>query len=110
MNDEFAHQHNFPHYQLKTPKTVEVINGRPISSSDITEYIYIDYTIGNHHEKLVTYMASIGHYPLILRIPLLKKHDVNINFPKMDIQFPSPNCLTYQSKITPIPIKGITIP
>jgi hypothetical protein len=26
----------------------------------------------------------------------------------MDIQFPSPNCLAHQSKITPTPIKGIT--
>jgi hypothetical protein len=33
---------------------------------------------------------------------------MSINFPKMDIQFPSPNCLAHQSKITPIPIKGIT--
>jgi hypothetical protein len=28
----------------------------------------------------------------------------------MDIQFPSPNCLAHRSKITPIAIKGITIP
>jgi hypothetical protein len=27
MNDEFARQYNFPHYQLKNPKTVEVIDG-----------------------------------------------------------------------------------
>jgi hypothetical protein len=27
MNDEFARQHNFPGYQFKTPKTVEVIDG-----------------------------------------------------------------------------------
>jgi hypothetical protein len=67
-------------------------------------------TIGDHHEKPVTYVASISHYPLILGIPWLKKHDVNINFPRMDIQFPSPNCLAHQSKITPTPIKGITIP
>jgi hypothetical protein len=33
---------------------------------------------------------------------------ININFPKMDIQFPSPNCLAHRSKITPTPIKGIT--
>jgi hypothetical protein len=45
----------------------------------------------------------------MLRIPWVKKHDVNINFPKMDIQFPLPNCLAYLSKITPIPIKGITM-
>jgi hypothetical protein len=53
-------------------------------------------------------MASNCHYPLILGIPWLKNHDVSINFPKMDIQFPSPNCLTHQSKITLTPIKGIT--
>jgi hypothetical protein len=52
-------------------------------------------------------VASIGHYPLILGIPWLKKHDVSINFPKMDIQFPCPNCLSHRSKITPTPIKGI---
>jgi hypothetical protein len=27
MNDEFIRQHNFPHYQLKDPKTVKVIDG-----------------------------------------------------------------------------------
>jgi hypothetical protein len=32
---------------------------------------------------------------------------MNINFPKMDIQFPCPNCLAYRSKVTPIDIKGI---
>jgi hypothetical protein len=95
MNDKFTCQYNFPHYQLKTPKTIKVIDRQPISSSDITEYIHIDCTIGDHHEKLVAYVVSIGHYPLILRIPWLKKHDVNINFPKIDIQFPSPNCLTH---------------
>jgi hypothetical protein len=57
----------------------------------------------------MTYVASIGHYRLILGIPWLKKHDVNINFPKMDIQFPSRNCLAHHSKVTPTPIKGITM-
>jgi hypothetical protein len=108
INDEFACQHNFPHYQLKNPKTIEVIDRQPIFSSDITEYVYIDCTISNHYENLIAYVASIGHYPLILGIPWLKKHDMSINFPKMDIQFPLPNCLAHRSKITPTPIKGIT--
>jgi hypothetical protein len=95
MNDEFAYQYNFPYYQLKTPKTIEVINRQPISSGDITEYVHIDYTIGDHYKKPIAYVASISHYPLILGILWLKKYDVNINFPKMDIQFPLPNCLTY---------------
>jgi hypothetical protein len=54
-------------------------------------------------------MASIGYYPLILRKPWLKQYNMSINFPKLDIQFPLPNCLTHQSKITPIPIKEITM-
>jgi hypothetical protein len=107
MKEEFACQYNFPCYQLKTPKTIEVIDRQPISSGNITEYIHIDYTIGDYHEKLIAYVASISHDPLVLRIQWLKKHDVNINFPKMDIQFPCRNCLPYQSKVTLIPIKGI---
>jgi hypothetical protein len=27
MNDAFAHQYNFPYYQLKPPKTINVIDG-----------------------------------------------------------------------------------
>jgi hypothetical protein len=38
VNEAFTRQHNFPRYQLKDPKTVEVIDGRPISSGDIMEY------------------------------------------------------------------------
>jgi hypothetical protein len=108
MNKEFARQHNFPHYQLKTPKTIEVIDGHPISSGDIMEYVHIDCTIGNHHESLVAYIALIGHYPLVLRLPWLKKHDVNVNFAKMDIPFTLPNCLPHRTTLTPQHIKGIT--
>jgi hypothetical protein len=107
MNDKFACQYNLLHYKLKTPKTIEVIAGQPISSGDITKYIHIDYTIGDHHKKLIACVASISHYPLVLRIPWLKNHQMSINFPKMAIEFPFPNCLTHQSKITPTLIKGI---
>jgi hypothetical protein len=71
------------------------------------EYDLINCTIGDHNEQLIAYVASIGHYPLVLGIPSLKKHDVNINFAKMGIQFLSPNCLPHHTRITPAPIKGI---
>jgi hypothetical protein len=41
MNEAFACQYNFPYYELKNPKIVDVINGYPISSGDITEYIEV---------------------------------------------------------------------
>jgi hypothetical protein len=50
MNEAFARQHNFPRYQLKNPKTVQVIDGHPISLGDITEYIEVQCSIGDHHE------------------------------------------------------------
>jgi hypothetical protein len=107
MNEAFTHQHNFPHYQLKNPKTVEVIDGCPISLGDITEYIEVQYTIGDHHETLTTYLTSLRYYPLVLGIPWLKRHNVTINFAKNDIQFCSPGCLHYHAMVTPIPIKGL---
>jgi hypothetical protein len=41
MNEALAHQYNFSHYQLKNPKTVEVIDSHPISLGDITEYVEV---------------------------------------------------------------------
>jgi hypothetical protein len=108
MNEAFAHQHNFPHHKLKNPETVEVIDGHPISSGDITEYVEIQCTIGDHHELLTTYLTSLGHYPLVLGIPWLKRYDITINFAKNDIQFSSPGCLPHQTMVTPIPVKGVT--
>ena len=107
MNEDFARQHNFPRYQLKNPKMVEVIDGRPISSGDITEYVEVECTIGDHHELLTAYVTRLGHYPLVLGIPWLRKHDVTINFADNDIKFSSPNCLPHRTTLTPTPVKGI---
>jgi hypothetical protein len=108
MNEALAYQHNFPHYQLKNPKTVEVIDGYPISLGDITEYVEVQCTIGDHYETLTTYLTSLRHYPLILGIPWLKKHDVAINFTKNDIQFSLPGYLPHHTMVTPVPIKELT--
>jgi hypothetical protein len=108
INEAFAYQHNLPRYQLKNPKTVEVIDGHPISSGNITEYVEVQCTIGDHHETLTAYLTSLGHYPLVLGIPWLKKHDVTINFAKNDIQFSSPGCLPHCTMVTPGPVKGLT--
>jgi hypothetical protein len=108
MNEAFTCQYNFPRYQLKNPKTVEVIDGYPISSGDITEYVEIQYTIGDHHKTLTAYLTSLGHYPLVLGIPWLNKHDVAINLAKNDIQFSSRGCLPDHAMVTPVLIKGLT--
>jgi hypothetical protein len=97
INEAFIHQYNFPHYQLKNPKILQVIDGYPISSRDITKYIEVQSTIGNHHKTLTAYLSSLGYYPLILGIYWLKRHDVNIYFTKNDIQFSLPECLPHHA-------------
>jgi hypothetical protein len=84
------------------------MDGHPISSGDITEYIKVQCMIGDHHEILTAYLTSLRHYPLVLGIPWLKRHDVTINFAKNDIQFYSPRCLPHHTMVTPIPVKGLT--
>jgi hypothetical protein len=108
MNEAFACQHNFPHHQLKNPKIVEVIDGCPISSGDIIEYVEIQCIIADHYKSLTAYLMSLGYYPLVFGIPWLKRHDVTINFAKNDIQFSSPRYLPHQTMVTPVPVKGLT--
>jgi len=36
INENFIHQHKFPHYRLNPPRDLEVIDGRPIESGQIT--------------------------------------------------------------------------
>jgi hypothetical protein len=43
-NKDFSHEYNLLHYQLKPPKTIKVIDGYPISCTEIAKYLHIDYT------------------------------------------------------------------
>jgi hypothetical protein len=85
MNEAFTCQYKFPHYELKNPKTVDVINGHPISSGNIAEYIKVQYPIGDYYKTLIAYLTLLGHYPLILGIPWLKRYDITITFTNDDI-------------------------
>jgi hypothetical protein len=73
---------------------------------NITEYVEVQCTIGDHYDTLTAYLTSLGHYPLILGIPWLNRYDVTINFTTNDIQFSSPRYLPHHAMITPIPIQG----
>jgi hypothetical protein len=108
MNEAFTYQYNFPHYPLKNPKTVEVINSYPISLGNIIEYVEVQCMSGDDHETLTAYLMSLRYYPLILGVPWLKRYDVTINFANNDIQFSSPGYLSHHAMVTPIPIKGLT--
>ena len=71
IDENFARQHNFPLYRLQTPRDLEVIDGRPIESGQITHITKISCQIQDHHEILSAFVTKLGHYPHVLGIPWL---------------------------------------
>jgi predicted aspartyl protease len=80
IDQDFANHHHLPLHPLKTPHTLEVIDGRRISSGDITHIAEGYLSIQEHWEKLPMFVTKLGHYPIVLGIPWLKQHDLAIRF------------------------------
>ena len=63
----------------------------------------------NGHEKMLpAFITQLGHYPLVLGKPWLKRHDISIRFATNTIIFDLPYCLNNCAKRV-VQIKGITI-
>lgn len=108
IDEEFVRQHNLPTYQLRTPRALEVIDGRPIASGDITHMVKIPIAIGGHYETLPAFVTKLGHYRLVLGIPWMKRHDITINFATSTLSFASSHCKQHclRSPRACIPVKA----
>ena len=108
IDDEFVRYYFLPRYHVKTERELEVINGRLIKSENITYMIKISLSIKGHEERMPAFITHLGHYPLVLRKPWLKRHDVSIRFATDMVIFDSPyylnNCTEHG-----VQIKGIII-
>ena len=94
IDKDYAHHHNLPLHSLKEPRHLEVIDGRPIDSGDITHVVKVGLNINGHYEQLSAYVTKLGHYPLVLGIPWLRHHNPLIDWAKDTIDFVSPRCTT----------------
>jgi hypothetical protein len=92
IDEEFVRQHNLPKYSLRVPRALEVIDGRPIASGDITHLVKVPMQIGGHQELLPAFVTRLGHYPLVMGIPWLKRHDVTLGFQDHTVKFASQYC------------------
>ena len=90
VDRDIVRQYNLPLTLLKNPRRLEVIDGRPIDSGDITHIVKIGLNINGHFENLSAYVTKLGHYPLVLGIPWLHHHNPAINWEKYTIDFVSP--------------------
>jgi hypothetical protein len=95
IDKDFARHHQLPLTPLQNPRSLEVIDGRPISSGDITHTISITLSINEHQEKLRMFVTKLGHYPIVLGIPWMDLHDINIRFCSRTVTFGSQYCSTH---------------
>ena len=111
VDEEFAHDHNLPLYKLKTPCLLEVINGRPIESGLITHLTRLQMSIDGHQEDIPMFVTKLGHYPVILGLPWICRHDVYVGFTQNTLTFDSEFCLHRCCMHgNAVMIKGISIP
>lgn len=83
-------------HRLTHPITIEVFDGRPAKSGQITHYVRIEMRIHSHRQKnMMLYVTQLGSYPVVLGMPWLKQHDPQISWANHSLQFTSPYCQRY---------------
>ena len=105
----FVLDHNLPLYKLTIPCSLAVMDGHPIESGTITHLNKLFMDINGHIDQIPIFVNKLSHYPLVLGVPWLHRHDINITFSSNTLTFDSNFFLTHCCTTT-TSIKGITIP
>jgi hypothetical protein len=106
MDQDFARHHQIPLQELKEKKQVEVIDGRPIESGDITHIAKVAMKIQEHKEQLPMFITKLGHYPIVFGIPWLQLQDVAVRFASNTVTFGSQYCITHCHDIS-VMVEGV---
>ena len=76
IDEKFVRHHKLRVQPLKITRILEVVDGRPISSGSITHYLETTINIGGHSECARFFVTRLGHYPIVVGIPWLRRHNV----------------------------------
>jgi len=107
MDQDFARHHQIPLQGLKEKRQVEVIDGRPIESGDITHVAKVEMRIQDHQEQLPMLVTKLGQYPIVLGISWLQLQDVAVWFASNMVTFESQYCTTHCHD-APVTVQGVT--
>jgi hypothetical protein len=107
VDQDIVRQHQIPLQELKEKTQLEVINGRPIESGDITHIAKVGINIQDHKEQLPMLVTKLGHYPIVLGIPWLWLHNVAVHFASNTVTFDSQYCITHCHD-APVTVQGVT--
>ena len=105
IDEQFVSQHNLPRHRLRVPRALQVIDGRPVSSGDIIELVRVPLNISGHIEDIAAFVTSLGQYPLVLGIPWMSLHHVDVDYRAYTLKFASRDCLGH-CITKPITVQG----
>jgi len=107
IDQDFVLHQQMPHPELNKTKQVEVIDGRPIESADITLIAKVGMKIQDYEEQLPMFITMLGNYPIVPGIPWLRLHDVAVHFASNTVTFGPQSCTTHCHD-TPVMVQGVT--
>ena len=107
MDQDFTRHHQIPLHELREKRQVEVIDGIPIESGDITHVAKVGMKIQDHGEQIPMFVTKLGHYPIGLGIPWLQLHDVAVRFASNTVSFGYHYCIRrcHDAQVT---MQGVT--
>ena len=80
INIYFAALYKFLLTQLRYPLILNIINNRTISLGQITHYTKVVMRIQNYSKRVPFILINLGHYPIILGVKQLQKHNITIKW------------------------------
>ena len=81
MDINYAKINSIPLAKKLVPRKLEVVDGCPISSGAVTHQTAdLQLSTNSHHENISFDITKLGHYPVILGLPWLKKHNPAIDW------------------------------
>ena len=90
---KFIKENNILTELKEIPIQLKVIDGRKISSGNVTTQTkQINLQINNHYEKITLDITKLGKYPIILGIPWLKQHNPLIHWNDHQLELTSDYC------------------
>lgn len=104
FRSSFVATHGLITCRLPHQCQLNVIDGCPVTSGDITHIVSLALNIKGHYEEIEVFLIELGDQNLILDIPWLRYHDVLLNFWEHTLSFPSPRYSWHNTKdIVPAP-------
>ena len=108
MDRDFACHHQIRAFeQLMEQKQVEVIDGRPIQSGEITHIAKVGMKIQDCREQLSMFVTKFRHYLIVLGIRWLCLYDVAVHFVSNTVNVGYQYCTTHSHNIR-VMVQGIT--